>query len=174
MAPVTSAFRLEAGEEAREIRIAEGTAVFGDREVTYREIRTEVGGELVALEVAGDVFPVRVARDLNQVFVWCAGRTFEIHRKSREAPARRTSATDHGPGLLAPMPGRIRRISIPRGERVTKGDVVLVLEAMKMEHAIRAPRDGVVTLLPHREGDLVDAGAVLAEISGPADDRRGG
>jgi propionyl-CoA carboxylase alpha chain len=63
------------------------------------------------------------------------------------------------------MPGRVRRISIPRGERVAKGDVVLVLEAMKMEHAIRAPRDGVVTRLDHREGDLVDAGAVLAEIS---------
>ncbi len=64
------------------------------------------------------------------------------------------------------MPGRIRRISVPRGETVKKGEVVLVLEAMKMEHAIRAPRDGVVTHLPHGEGDLVDAGAVLAEISG--------
>lgn len=162
---MTSAFRLEAGEEEREIRIAEGTATVGDRKVAYREIRAEGGGGLVALEVAGEILPVRVFRDSNQVSVWCAGRTFEIRRKSREVETRRTSETDHGPGLLAPMPGRIRRISIPRGERVTKGDVVLVLEAMKMEHAIRAPRDGIVTLLPHREGDLVDAGAVLAEIS---------
>ena len=163
---MTSIFLLTAGKEEREIRLSDGAAIFGDRNVPFREIRSE-GGDLVALGVEGDVFPVRVARDLNKVFVWSAGQTFEIRReRPREKETRRaTSASDHGAGLLAPMPGRIRRISTPRGERVTKGDVVLVLEAMKMEHAIRAPRDGVVTLLPHREGDLVDAGAVLAEIS---------
>jgi 3-methylcrotonyl-CoA carboxylase alpha subunit len=162
---VTTVFRLEAGEEEREIPLSDGEVILGDRKVLFREIRTGEG-ELVALDLGGDVFPVRVARDLNHVSVWCAGQTFEIRReKAREARTRRAAAADHGTGLLAPMPGRIRRISRPRGERVTKGDVVLVLEAMKMEHAIRAPRDGVVTLLPHREGDLVDAGAVLAEIS---------
>ena len=162
---MTSVFLLTAGEEEREIRFSEGAAIFGDRNVPFREIRSE-GGDLVALGVGGDVFPVRVDRDLNRVFVWCAGQAFEIRRaRPREARTRRGSATDHGEDLRAPMPGRIRRISVPRGERVTKGDVVLVLEAMKMEHAIRAPRDGVVTLLAHREGDLVDAGAVLAEIS---------
>lgn len=162
---MTTVFRLEAGEEEREIRLADGAAIVGDRKVPFREIRAGEG-ELVALEVAGEIFPVRVARDLNHVYVWCAARTFEIRRERPNEPQRRpAAAADHGAGLLAPMPGRIRRISIPRGERVTKGDVVLVLEAMKMEHAIRAPRDGVVTRLPHAEGDLVDAGAILAEIS---------
>jgi acetyl/propionyl-CoA carboxylase alpha subunit len=163
---VTSVFRLEAGEEEREVLLSDGAAILGDRKVAFREIRTEGGGELVALDVAGDVVPVRVARDAGRIFVWCAGQTFEIRReRPREPRTRSAAAADHGTGLLAPMPGRIRRISVPRGERVSKGDIVLVLEAMKMEHAIRAPRDGVVTLLAHREGDLVDAGAVLAEIS---------
>jgi acetyl/propionyl-CoA carboxylase alpha subunit len=165
---VTSALRLTAGAEKREVLLSDGVAILGDRKVAFREIRMEGtgGGELVGLDVAGEIFRVRVARDSNRVFVWCAGQTFEIHReKPRPARTRSSSASDHGAGLLAPMPGRIRRISVPRGERVSKGDVVLVLEAMKMEHAIRAPRDGVVTLLAHREGDLVDAGAVLAEIS---------
>jgi acetyl/propionyl-CoA carboxylase alpha subunit len=160
---VTSVFLLTAGEEAREVRLSDGAAMLGERKVTFREIRTGEG-ELVALDVAGEMFSVRMARDGSRVFVWCAGRTFEIRRENPR-PRRRAAAADHGTGLLAPMPGRIRRISVPRGERVTRGDVVMVLEAMKMEHAIRAPRDGVVTLLPHREGDLVDAGAVLAEIS---------
>jgi acetyl/propionyl-CoA carboxylase alpha subunit len=162
---VTSVFLLTAGEEEREVRLCDGAAILGDRKVPIREIQTE-RGELLALGVEDDIFPVRVARDLNKVFVWCAGQTFEIRReRPREKQTRRAAAADHGAGLLAPMPGRIRRISRPRGERVTKGDVVLVLEAMKMEHSIRAPRDGIVTLLPHREGDLVEAGAVLAEIS---------
>jgi 3-methylcrotonyl-CoA carboxylase alpha subunit len=62
------------------------------------------------------------------------------------------------------MPGRIRKTLVNAGDSVRLGQVVLVLEAMKMEHAIRAPRDGMVTRLDHAEGDLVEAGTVLAEI----------
>jgi acetyl/propionyl-CoA carboxylase alpha subunit len=165
LASVKSGVRVVSGGEEREVRLAPGVAALGDRELPFREIR-DGGEELVALEVAGEIFPVRVARAGDRVFVWCAGRTFEVRREIVAAARRRSSgAADAGAGLLAPMPGRVRRISIPRGGRVAKGDVVLVLEAMKMEHAIRAPRDGVVTRLDHREGDLVDAGAVLAEIS---------
>lgn len=163
-ATATFVFRLEAGDSAREIRLADGVAILGDAKLAFREIRADGGGELVALDVAGDVFPVRVARDGRRIFVWCAGQTFEIRSEDPRVSRSRGSTSDHGTGLLSPMPGRVRRISVPRGERVTKGDVVLVLEAMKMEHAIRAPRDGVVTRLDHREGDLVDAGVVLAEI----------
>lgn len=163
---MTSGVRLASGGEEREVRLAPGVATLADRELPFREIRADGGEELVALEVAGEIFPVRTARAGDRVFVWCAGRTLEVRREMLPAARRRSSgAADAGAGLLAPMPGRVRRISIPRGERVAKGDVVLVLEAMKMEHAIRAPRDGVVTRLDHREGDLVDAGAVLAEIS---------
>ncbi len=62
------------------------------------------------------------------------------------------------------MPGRVRRTLVRPGERVAQGQVVLILEAMKMEHAIRAPRDGVVARLAHAEGDLVEAGTELAAI----------
>ncbi|HEV2064414.1 MAG TPA: acetyl-CoA carboxylase biotin carboxyl carrier protein subunit, partial [Thermoanaerobaculia bacterium] len=50
------------------------------------------------------------------------------------------------------------------GDRVEKGQVILVLEAMKMEHAIRAPGAGVVARFFHGEGELVDAGTELAVI----------
>jgi acetyl/propionyl-CoA carboxylase alpha subunit len=166
LASVTSGVRLASNGEEREVRLAGAVATLAGREVPFREIRADGAEDLVALEVAGEIFPVRTARAGDRVFVWCAGRTLEVRREMLPAARRRSSgAADAGAGLLAPMPGRVRRISIPRGQRVAKGDVVLVLEAMKMEHAIRAPRDGVVTRLDHREGDLVDAGAVLAEIS---------
>jgi len=62
------------------------------------------------------------------------------------------------------MPGRVRRTAAAAGDRVARGDVILVLEAMKMEHSIRAPRDGVIRAVHVREGDLVDAGMELADI----------
>jgi biotin carboxyl carrier protein len=154
---------LACGGEEREIRIESGAAFVGGTRLPFREVRR--GGALVALEIGGDIVPVRVARSADRVFVWCAGNSFELGRVSSvRSPARRGASGDAPAGLVAPMPGRIRRTLVETGQEIAKGDVVLVLEAMKMEHVIRAPHDGVVTRIEHREGDLVEAGAVLAEI----------
>jgi len=133
------------------------------RRVPFRAVRRR--GAVVALEVDGRLAPVRVARDGDRVFVAGAGRVYEVRRETRRPVARKGRGSgDPGAGLTAPMPGRIRRTLVHVGDAVVRGQVVLVLEAMKMEHAIRAPRDGEVTRLDHAEGDLVEAGTVLAEI----------
>ena len=156
--------RLEWAGQEREVRLEEGAAFLDGERVSFREIRRE-GEGLVALEIAGDVFPLRVARRDDRALVGCAGAVFELRRVAGVSRRRSAAAGDSPTGqLVAPMPGRIRRALVRRGDEVTKGQVVLILEAMKMEHAIRAPHDGIVTRLEHREGDLVEAGAVLAEI----------
>ncbi|MFI6732696.1 biotin carboxylase N-terminal domain-containing protein [Nonomuraea sp. NPDC050451] len=66
--------------------------------------------------------------------------------------------------LLAPMPGSVLRVEVEPGDLVTKGQPVLVLEAMKMEHRIAAPSDGVVSDVHVEKGQQVEAGAVLAII----------
>lgn len=156
--------RLECAGERREVRLENGTAWVDGSASSFREIRR--AGVLVAVETGGELFPVRVARNGERVFAWCNGAAFEVSRLAGRAAAARSGAGgEQHAGLVAPMPGRIRKTLVRRGEEVTKGQVVLVLEAMKMEHAIRAPQDGVVTRLEHREGDLVEAGVVLAEIT---------
>ena len=62
------------------------------------------------------------------------------------------------------MPGLIRRVEVSAGSAVSRGQVLMVLEAMKMEHAIRAPRDGVISRIAYGEGDLVEAGTPLVEL----------
>jgi biotin carboxyl carrier protein len=156
--------RLRSGDDAREVRLEKGSASLDGRAIPFREIRRD--GALAALEVAGEVHPVKVARDGDRVFVACGGSVYEVRRDSPAAArGRRAGTGEHGAGLLAPMPGRVRKTLVRPGEKIAKGDVVLVLEAMKMEHAIRAPQDGIVTKLDHRDGDLVEAGTVLAEIT---------
>ena len=66
--------------------------------------------------------------------------------------------------LLAPMPASVVQVGVEAGQQVTKGDVVVVLEAMKMQHTITAPVDGVVTELAVTAGQQVESGAVLAVI----------
>ena len=151
--------KLSRGGETAEIRVDGERAVLDGRPVVFDA--TRAGGRLEAIRVGKDVFRVRAERDGNRVFVWCAGAVHEFRR----AAGRAASAGSASGGLLAPMPGRVRRVLLGEGARVAKGGVILILEAMKMEHAIRAPRDGTVVRVLFAEGDLVEAGAILAEIA---------
>ncbi len=67
-------------------------------------------------------------------------------------------------GLEAPMPGVVTRVMVRPGDEVTRGTPLVALEAMKMEHLIRAPRDGRVKALPVAAGTMVQAGTPLAEL----------
>jgi 3-methylcrotonyl-CoA carboxylase alpha subunit len=77
-------------------------------------------------------------------------------------------AAEHGgghAGLTAPMPGRVIAVHAARGERVAEGAPLLVMEAMKMEHAIVAPADGTVDEVLYEVGDQVAEGAALVSFS---------
>ena len=82
----------------------------------------------------------------------------EVYRR-RDAAG---SAAEHR--IRAPMPGRVVLVQAAPGQAVNAGDVVLVIEAMKMELALKAPRDGVVAELRAVAGDFVEADAVLATL----------
>jgi 3-methylcrotonyl-CoA carboxylase alpha subunit len=76
------------------------------------------------------------------------------------------AATDNAAagGLAAPMPGLVRSILVDVGERVEKGQALVTMEAMKMEHTIRAPADGVVQTLNCVVGAMTEAGVILVEF----------
>lgn len=67
--------------------------------------------------------------------------------------------------VTAPMPGKILAVKASAGQAVKKGDVIMVLEAMKMENDIVAPQDGTVASINAAVGDSVEAGATLATLN---------
>lgn len=67
--------------------------------------------------------------------------------------------------INAPMPGKILSVKASAGQAVKKGDVILILEAMKMENEVVAPQDGTVASIDVAAGDSVEAGAVLASMN---------
>ena len=86
---------------------------------------------------------------------------------AQSAPAVRSrrSVSTAGQALVAPMPATVINVQVKTGDAVKKGDVVLVLEAMKMELPLRALGDGVVSAVRCREGELVQADATLVEFT---------
>lgn len=70
----------------------------------------------------------------------------------------------HAGGLTSPMPGKIFKVLKEVGSEVKKGEPVLILEAMKMEHSIRSDKDGKVSKIHYKLGELVQGGVTLAEV----------
>ena len=156
--------RLRRGAELREVRIESDAAVLDGRRVAFE--RVERDGELAAIRIDGKEHPLVTAVEGSRIWVWCDGVAvaFERVASSKSGAA---SPREAGGDLISPMPGRVRRLLVEDGAHVTRGDVILVLEAMKMEHAIRSPMDGTVRLRV-AEGDLVEAGIELAAVESPS------
>ena len=95
-------------------------------------------------------------------WVFLDGEVFTFTSDNRGAARRRQGA--HG-SLAAPMPATVRQIAVEVGAVVRQGDVLVVLEAMKMELPVRAPADGTVTAIKCRAGEMVQAGEDLIELT---------
>ena len=98
---------------------------------------------------------------------WNAGpgaRTDLLVVKLRDSSAARRFLAEGG-RLTAPMPGKVVSFAVKAGDAVSKGQVLAVMEAMKMEHTIAAPGDGVVAELLYAPGDQVAEGAELLKLS---------
>jgi len=133
-------------------------------------LRAEAGQitiKLPATESApGSEFNAYVSSNGTKRWVTVNGQTFQLN-KINNAPKRGAHGHQHHNAgqLLAPMPGQIRAVQVEKGARVTKGQTLIVLEAMKMEIKIAAPFEGVVKILNARPGETVDKEQLLAEIT---------
>jgi biotin carboxyl carrier protein len=84
--------------------------------------------------------------------------------EEKAGPRTATTVVASEGAVTAIMPGKIIRVLLAEGDEVTEGDVVCILEAMKMENELKAPKAGVVKTLYVQPGQDVEMGAVLAEI----------
>ena len=84
-------------------------------------------------------------------------------KPAAKAPA--ASGAQGATKVTAPMPGTILNVKVTQGQAVKKGDVICVLEAMKMENDIPAPCDGVIASINTQKGASVAAGDILASIN---------
>jgi biotin carboxyl carrier protein len=124
-------------------------------------VREEADGRWSAEGPAGPVI-VTAARSGNEIWIGCEGHAL-LFRVETDVIRPRSSARDQD-GLSPPMSATVVRVAVRAGDRVAAGDTLVVLEAMKMELPIRAPRDGVVRAVHCAEGQLVQPGVRLIEL----------
>ena len=86
-------------------------------------------------------------------------------RQAKSSPSPPTAPTPADGAVLAPIPGKVTAIPIAVGQRVAKGETLIVLEAMKMEYTLSAPFDGTVAAINASSGEQVTEGTVLVEIA---------
>jgi biotin carboxyl carrier protein len=126
------------------------------------EILRAENGRLDLL-IDGQRVTAYVSSDGAKRWVTVNGRTYLLVKQSG---ARKSGGGHHQAAgeLTAPMPGQVRAVNVSEGEAVTKGQTLLVLEAMKMEIRIQSPMDGVVKSLAVHQGQTVEREQILIEI----------
>ena len=109
----------------------------------------------------GDAVSGSAATQGDAIWVTVAGEVFEFQVVRGRGGSRGGRDQD---ALSPPMSATVVRIAVKPGDRVSQGDLLVALEAMKMELPIRAPRDGVVSAIHCAEGDLVQPGTALVDM----------
>ncbi len=132
----------------------------GDWQATLRLVSFARGRVQVSIDGLQQNF--RIAEANDQLFLQCADSTKVV---TRLASYPRALAGSEHESAFAPMPGQVLRVLVEVGQRVSTGDALVILEAMKMEQTLRASGDGVVEAIHVKQGDVVAPGDRLVEIA---------
>jgi biotin carboxyl carrier protein len=137
-------------------------------EIRFEEKETV---QQVEIELNNEPYTVFVSHpDTGKVIVSYNTNVFEVIRKDI-LPAQgdfnlaSASVGESGSNITSPMPGKVIKIAVKQGDLVAKGDVLLVVEAMKMENNILSPANAVVDRITVTDGELVDSSTTLIHLS---------
>lgn len=136
-------------------------ATIGERSVDLEILQSNDGR--LDLLIDGERITAYVSSDNNKRWVTVNGQTLVLTKSSGTRKSRH--GHHHAAGeLTAPMPGQVRALNVSEGDKVTKGQTLLLLEAMKMEIRIQSPQDGVVKKLFVKQGQTVEREQILVDI----------
>lgn len=139
----------------------------GLRHACVVEGRRMEGGRVRA-EISGRMYGADVRVDASTVDVWSGGSHVRVCVKRDGHDGAGTELEEGVQSVTSPMPGRVVCVFARDGQRVSKGDPIIALEAMKMEYVVKAAREGVIEGLTLQEGSRVEDGSLLAKIVDPS------
>ena len=138
-----------------------GYAVTLEEKTFAVEVLSSNDGRLDLL-IDGQRVTAYVSSDNAKRWVTVNGQTYFL---TKQAASRKSGAKhDHSGELSAPMPGQVRAVNVSQGDAVTKGQTLIVLEAMKMEIRIQSPFDGIVKSVATEAGKTVEREQILIQV----------
>ncbi|MDM8518956.1 biotin/lipoyl-containing protein [Anaerolineales bacterium HSG6] len=139
-----------------------------DGQVIDIEIEQMLDSTMYSIIIGGESHDIRMTVEEDEYEVLLSGEIFDVtvedERTRRLAGLKGSSGVTGEVTIKAPMPGVVVEILVEVGQEVAKGDVVLILESMKMQNEFKSPRDGTVKNIRVNAGDTVDQNAVLLMI----------
>ena len=135
----------------------------GEREIPCT-LDEAAGRGAYVLEISDTRIPMRIAVDESATFIHFGGRAYEIGRIDPADALDRAGSGASQDQMLAPMPGVVVSVSVAPGDAVKEGAPMLVIESMKLETTVTAPRDGIVAELPFATGDSFGGKDVLLRL----------
>ena len=118
---------------------------------------------LIKLDIGGEIVSGYLLKDGTNYWLHVNGRAFYIEEESSRSGKKAVQAADPGK-IVAPMPGRIIKVTHSVGTTVKAGEVLVVLEAMKMEYSLKTEVHGTIKAVHCREGDQVTLGKTLLQL----------
>jgi 3-methylcrotonyl-CoA carboxylase alpha subunit len=115
-------------------------------------------------EIDGGVQRIRLVKQAATLQLYRDGRQVTLEQRTTDDSLQATDTSEQG-SLLTPLPGTIVAVHVTQGQLVARGAALVTVEAMKMEHTLTAPYDGVVSRIEFGVSERVAAGAVLVELT---------
>jgi biotin carboxyl carrier protein len=157
------------GERQYVVELLRDNKVSVDGQVYSVDFEAVTGQQLVSLVVDGHSFDCHVYHDEDRWHVLMRGRLYSAEvvdeREMRLRAAAGQAQDESGPFILkAPMPGLVVKVPVKPGDQVAKGDVLVILESMKMQNELKAPRDGIISTVDVNTGDSVEQKQALISL----------
>ncbi|MEX2144095.1 MAG: biotin/lipoyl-containing protein [Anaerolineales bacterium] len=141
---------------------SEHQAIVAGRNYSVRSLNSNDGS--IIFEIDGRKVAALVAKDGRKLWIHLDGKSYSLERVSRQSQS--DSLTESERVLRAPMPGQVRQVLVKQGQEVKTGEVLVLLEAMKMEMRIQSPHAAKVARVSVSEGQNVEKEQILVELEG--------
>ena len=158
------------GDQSFEIEIQSDGGLLMDGQQLTADFQSVADQPVYSLLLDGQSYEASIHLTDDAIQVLLQGQLFDVHvEDERQRRLRQSSGgqviQSGDIHLKAPMPGMVIAIPVEQGQEVTSGDNVIILESMKMQNELKAPRDGVISRLRVKPGDNVDQNQVLLILS---------
>ncbi|HHE39175.1 MAG TPA: acetyl-CoA carboxylase biotin carboxyl carrier protein subunit [Candidatus Cloacimonetes bacterium] len=130
----------------------------------YNISKVEIESNLVSFKHKGKTYNIFYAAEKEQIFLSIDGENYTLQLERDVSSKSKSGKQQKGDSIVSPMPGLLVKIPVAVGDKVKSGDTLAIVEAMKMQNELPAPRDGIIKSINGKEGEQVDALQVIVEL----------